>query len=84
MGKLMGHPNFSTWMSDPVMMAKIQQLQANPQQALQSAIGDPTMHPVNVLHYMCLYMFVNIYTDTCLSLSYLCLIICDFMFCYLK
>jgi len=46
MGKLATHPNFSTWMSDPAMCAKIQQLQANPTAALQSAIGDPAMHPI--------------------------------------
>mmetsp|Transcript_42571 Transcript_42571/g.54739 ORF Transcript_42571/g.54739 Transcript_42571/m.54739 type:complete len:482 (+) Transcript_42571:568-2013(+) len=46
MGKLMGHPKFGEWMSDPVMMSKIQALQSNPNAALQSAIGDPSMHPV--------------------------------------
>lgn len=33
-------------MSDPVMAQKIQMLQSNPNVALQSAIGDPSMHPV--------------------------------------
>lgn len=46
MGKLITHPKFGEWMSDPVMAQKIQMLQSNPNVALQSAIGDPSMHPV--------------------------------------
>jgi hypothetical protein len=46
MSRLMVHPKFSEWIADPVMMAKIKNLQANPNAALQSAIGDPSMHPV--------------------------------------
>lgn len=46
LGKLAGHPKFSTWMSDPAMMQKINLLQTNPQMGIQMCMSDPSMSEV--------------------------------------
>ena len=46
MGKLAGHPKFAQWVSDPVMMQKINLLQSNPQMGIQMCMSDPAMGEV--------------------------------------